>query len=1056
MIVIFLKGEGFQDYPTFVEERASHFSNLGKALKLSKSDGDLGTSGNPILSTTGTAEDFPLPANPTDLAMAIEKCEAVKSTECSIFDNPAFTKDCGLCLEIGENSEKVPSTGGLVVIPSDKTAARQRAAKGRIPSYSPTIGSCPADRLVTTKQECQNLQRELLCQKNSSYDLPGCSQCYSSTEYSIVDPKTSPGVIASSGIIHLYGNGSLLFIGEGFESKNPVELSETTPYILNVPVKESSRIKLTVNPSIKSNPENPQMPTIFGVVSGPTQGGTFDLDLRRIVLNDEVTGRKPRAGGTKTLKASTVTRMAPGFGQQKMILTVIMPFTFVDTEYPESTRCKDAPFVTMQSSAEFLQSDPCYKKGSGPGKFSLECLQGAWVTNGCSEQGRGYPANDSTASNLMARSNGSLRTLNDISDFIYKMALITSTGANEDGEKQTIENWSKASVFCTGREITSPCDTPTKDTGPLSPDCINYLWKNKGDTPLPGGIKNPTGPTYTGNAFSFFKEGVEKRYCQDTGTLAPSISKENVKYWQKFGGIAAVKREMNNLYVAANAQLQADDKLAPHFKKCYGDIEFAKPPPCSTSLLPPSYVPKQNTVLASNLQMTQDFILTMDITPRGIVGNWGSIIHFTTGPDCCSLGNRAPGIWFYPNTTNLLINLDDSNNVQTVDPSNKTLTVGKTSNLKIECRGPSVTVTLDGITTKHSTAARYSGIIKTVFGSDPWYTAANCSVENVCLQTLGNSMDTFKCSTNLLPKSYTPAGDRVLAQSITMTQDYKLEFDITPKGLNNNWASIIHFSGNGMADNGVFGYRTPGIWFFPGQLGLHVRVGDLESSNYGFDNQAGCVMNERTHVSLECRGKNITLKVGSNTYTLTQPNYRYSGPAIVYGGNPGWPSANCLIQNLCLVTYGNSTQTLPPGIDNVGFVRIQGGPSSSYLNMSQLVVFDNRGRNVSKKRPTQSSGSPYGPPGSGTSGAAEEMANDGDERPRPHPYEFHGKGNNDFWQVKLDGPTTVTRVVVYNRSDCCTDRMGSGFVIKLINPSGNVLWTSSRLSTAPVQTIQTI
>jgi hypothetical protein len=157
--------------------------------------------------------------------------------------------------------------------------------------------------------------------------------------------------------------------------------------------------------------------------------------------------------------------------------------------------------------------------------------------------------------------------------------------------------------------------------------------------------------------------------------------------------------------------------------------------------------------------------------------------------------------------------------------------------------------------------------------------------------------------------------------------------------------------------------------------------------------------------------------------------------------------------------YLTSPELSIPGISNVGYVRIEGTGSASYLNMSQLVVYDNQGKNVSKKRPTQSSGSPYGPPGSGTSGASEEMANDGDERPRGHPFEFHGKGSGkDLWQVQLDRPTTVSAVMVYNRSDCCSDRMGSGFVIKLFSPQPNtvLLWTSSRLSSSQVQFVKTV
>jgi hypothetical protein len=154
------------------------------------------------------------------------------------------------------------------------------------------------------------------------------------------------------------------------------------------------------------------------------------------------------------------------------------------------------------------------------------------------------------------------------------------------------------------------------------------------------------------------------------------------------------------------------------------------------------------------------------------------------------------------------------------------------------------------------------------------------------------------------------------------------------------------------------------------------------------------------------------------------------------------------MENYYGIKLGSGTPVKSGGISNVGFVRIEGTGSASYLNLSQLVVYDDKGNNVSIKRPTQSSPVTY-------SDAPASRANDGDERPRPHPYQYHGPGTGkDLWQVQLDGPTTVTSVVVYNRSDCCPDRMGSGFVIKLYSPYPyTVLWTSDPLNSSPVQRI---
>lgn len=136
------------------------------------------------------------------------------------------------------------------------------------------------------------------------------------------------------------------------------------------------------------------------------------------------------------------------------------------------------------------------------------------------------------------------------------------------------------------------------------------------------------------------------------------------------------------------------------------------------------------------------------------------------------------------------------------------------------------------------------------------------------------------------------------------------------------------------------------------------------------------------------------------------------------------------------------------GVPNVRYVRIIGTGSAAHLNMSQLVVYDDKGNNVSVRRPATSSELGWG--------TVASTANDGNERPRPHPQQVHGMGRgDDGWHVQLDGPTIVSSVVVYNRSDCCGDRMGTGYVIKLYDSSFNLLWTSEPLNGSQIQRILT-
>jgi hypothetical protein len=145
-----------------------------------------------------------------------------------------------------------------------------------------------------------------------------------------------------------------------------------------------------------------------------------------------------------------------------------------------------------------------------------------------------------------------------------------------------------------------------------------------------------------------------------------------------------------------------------------------------------------------------------------------------------------------------------------------------------------------------------------------------------------------------------------------------------------------------------------------------------------------------------------------------------------------------------------STQPTPPatpGISNVKVVMIESMGSASWLNFSQLVVLNQNGENISVRRST--SGSPE------WGGAPTQKANDGDERVRNFPQNSHSAGGNAFWQVTLDSPQTVSAVVVYNRGDCCQDRL-AGYRIALLDLNGSVLWRSGALSSDPKQVIRIV
>ena len=969
--------EGFTTHSEYQDRQNKQFNTIGLSLGIKKNTGLFGKSANDLLNTFEFAQNTPLNDKRDGLWASIDKCEAIKTMDCNAFDDPEFEKICGICLDVGKNSDNVNATGGLVLLSDDKRLARENASSNYLPNYTPTVGFCPAGKMVSTKAECLKLQRQLLCRKNSSYDLEACSQCYSDTSYSIVDPKTSPGVVTGSGQIMLVGRGMLTVQEQGFPGKSGIRLSETSPYKVNVKGKESTRIKFTLEARPVSDDEDDEVPFLAGILNGDTNSGIFTSDLRRIVLVDEVTGRKPRSYGKTTVDEVSVTRMAPGFEKDRAVIVVIIPFTFVETTMEESSKCKDAPFITTQASAEFLESDPCYKKGSGPGKFSLECLQGIWDDNGCNGSGKGYPGSAAAAATLMTGKDGSFLALNDIADFIYNKALITSTGVDDTGKTQSMKDWSDASVFCTGREITSPCDTPDKNRGPLSPACIMHLWNNQSSKKTWQGKDDPIGPTYNpSNAISLFKEGKVERSCQATGTLSPmdangKKNRTNIRFWQRQGGVNRVKRVMADLHRAANAQMAADDQLAPYFKQCYGDVPFAPRPPTvfkiANNRLPPIYSIKQNNVLVESLAMTQDYKLQFVITPRSIVSHsWGNIIHFTAdNNDHSSFGSRTPAIWFWPGSLKLHIRIGAYGDLNWgIDLYGCEL--NKESMFSLECRGTSVRITLDGKV--HSATHpnwRFSGNLK-VYGSNPWYPAAAAEIKDVGLQLFGNSIK---------------ADDR-------QNMSY------------NN----VNINGGGCAVNRYLG---------------------------NFPDIAACAAAGRqAHPE------------GNYAVTWAPGQCWVIGPTNPYDGhfNPhrGWTS-----------TYFRPASENLPGIPGVTRVQLAGGFGTP-LNFSQLVVLNEKGQNISRGRRTEGSGQWEPASHSG-------RAVDGEEWPRSHPNEYHDSNSGkhiNHWEVKLDGPSTVSAIIIYNRTDCCQDRLNRQNM-HFFNSAGDLIYWRPNMGTALVNVLPT-
>ena len=654
LIMCFVKifQEGFvtnqELYDKHSELYQKKYNNLGIALIAANNEAALGSNTRDMLGGIKDTMDsnnniiqsitdpYPLEGGVSGMSLIIKQCEAVKTTDCNIFDTADFSKNCGVCLDIGTNSEGKPQTGGLVLISKDKQYAQSQKKGNFLAPYIPTVGSCPSGKMVATKAECLRLQNQLTCQKGGTFGTPaGCSQCYSDGTYHVVDPSSDVGLIVGSGILMVVGSGTLEFTESGSTAAGNNNLSlelSSTPQSIPLSGPEYTKITLKVNPYpvptpyqdsktyrandfvwfIKDNVKNvyqmqegagapgyaPDRPGdrlwrfrgtwdnypykvatptfIAGFLKTPNEDESQTMDLYRIIITDSQTGRKPRTVGQVTVEGQPFTKMSTGFGKTFMNLIAYSPFSFVDPLSQEASSCPGSPFITNPESARLLNSDPCYAKGSGPGTYSLECLQQVFQNNGCGLSSAtldqsGFPSTNAKAATLMVDENGATLKINEIADTVYRAAVATATGVNSSGARLSIADWSAASVFCTGVAINSPCDA-VDENGKLTDDCIVYLWDNQGENKIPKATYS-----LTSLARSMFSMGSTTRLCTRNGTYAPKnssnqLNAKNLAYWknQGNGSVEAVKAAMSQLHLDANSNLTTEDTKVEFIKRCYG------------------------------------------------------------------------------------------------------------------------------------------------------------------------------------------------------------------------------------------------------------------------------------------------------------------------------------------------------------------------------------------------------------------------------------------------------------------------------------------------------
>jgi hypothetical protein len=281
----------------------------------------------------------------------------------------------------------------------------------------------------------------------------------------------------------------------------------------------------------------------------------------------------------------------------------------------------------------------------------------------------------------------------------------------------------------------------------------------------------------------------------------------------------------------------------------------------------------------------QNYSLSFEITPKGIIVDHSSVMHFTKN---WQDSTYMPTISFWPNSNSLYIQFTGIGYPAT--GFHYRIPIGFTSRIQYNVVGDKVDLIINGTVCNFMTlpGEPFSGN-GYLHISNPWSPPANVKMVPISSLTPLLSLETplMETPTLISPR---PFG------KVYVPANFSLSFDITPKGTVYVHGSILHFTGNGK-DNS----RLPGIWFNPNTNNLHIRFSGDGYSDLGFTNVL-LPTNAKTQVQVNAVGVYIEVSLnGTITQSMNLPAARTTGTAILHISSPFSSPADATISNVKMV-----------------------------------------------------------------------------------------------------------------------------------------------------------
>ncbi len=558
-------------------------SDVSRRLKLATNDVMIqGQVGRPAYTVNEINNRNAVPDSAESrLAKAVKLCEAVQTVDCNRFkSDPEFAKTCMMTHGVARNSTGQNTIGGRVLYEEDResqiAAVRAKGGSGRYVNYTPTIGEASKDKMSASYDQCIAMEEKIKCETQGDVSLPNCGVCQDGRgKYYRIDPaarRVGPS-------LNVVGQGILNIVSQSQpQAQANLNLTQSPQQIPLPAGSEGGNFII----SITGTPANP--PKIAGFLQGPNSNGITRLDLAFVCPREFIQGSEPPIiGGSTEIDGEGVSiltidsSLMPSSGsgpapEVKMNLKLEIPFTFLDSSEEEASVCPGAAYSTKAASLKLFADDPCYNPNT-PGQHSVACLQKRWRMAGCSAQGTGYPRSESDENASKLRYvNGQPQTLGQIGNKIYKSSIEAKTGMR-NGQKMSIQDWDDVSKYCLGTRIRTPCSGPNQMNGPLTDECIQYLYENRGDRTLPGN-QYGEGRTYTRREYG--SASPSGPHCTREGTAAP-YTPENLAMAKSKGGVIGVQRYFDEIQQRAQDNSLSDNDRKDAVKKCYG-IDFVPDP----------------------------------------------------------------------------------------------------------------------------------------------------------------------------------------------------------------------------------------------------------------------------------------------------------------------------------------------------------------------------------------------------------------------------------------------------------------------------------------------